>query len=571
MSQSEESPSLNETLSLDAAPPNRDLTGVTLGDFYVERMLGRGGMGEVYLARQISLNRQVALKVLRPDFLTRENYIKRFEAEATAVARLNHPNIVHVYTLGHIDHYRFIAMEYVQGTNLRDYLAKKGALDLSVALSVMKQAGVAIGAAGELGLVHRDIKPENILLTKKGQAKIADFGLCRDQDADQHHLTQPGVTMGTPLYMSPEQAQGYPADHRSDLYSLGVTFYHMLAGAPPFRAESALALALKHVKDKPVSLTVHRPDIPPELDALVLKLMAKKPEDRYQSAAEMLRDLSKIKGALNVATTSAVNVTTTEPISAVSPPNGVATSSGPRVSQTAQAAVSRLTALKLDWRQLSALVLLFLIGGGLVGWATRSKDLLAAGSVEPEVPALWMAPGWTEIKRQTNPESQYRYAQLVASVDDAEAAWLAVPGNFPHAREWISQSYIQLARTLLRRQDAERLKAFGAEIGRWSEGKTHEKEMSDIIAAGVKALSGDPDGVIDDFHNRIRLKELTDPSLIELGVEVTIQAMEATSRPGMPSRSLEPLRSIRRELLTKLFQFRLNAGQLRLGGRANSL
>ena len=210
-------------------------------------------MGEVYLARQVSLNRPVALKVLRPDLLTRPDYLSRFEAEATAVAKLNHPNIVHIYTLGVVDGVRFIAMEYVQGTNLREFLQKKGALDFPLALSIMRQAGVAVGAAGELGLVHRDIKPENLLLTRKGQVKVADFGLCRDLDAEEVHLTQPGITMGTPAYMSPEQAQGHTLDHRSDLYSLGVTFYHMLTGEVPFRADSPLAVALKHVKDTPVS------------------------------------------------------------------------------------------------------------------------------------------------------------------------------------------------------------------------------------------------------------------------------------------------------------------------------
>src|SRR5688500_13792956 len=146
----------------EADPPRRDLTGITLGDFQVERLLGRGGMGDVYLARQISLSRPVALKVLRPDLLTKPDYLKRFEAEAWAVAKLNHPNIVQIYTLGHVDDVRFIALEYVQGTNLRDLILKKGPLDLTLALSIMKQVGVAVGVAGELGLIHRDIKPENI-------------------------------------------------------------------------------------------------------------------------------------------------------------------------------------------------------------------------------------------------------------------------------------------------------------------------------------------------------------------------------------------------------------------------
>ena len=191
-------------------------------------------------------------------------------------------------------------MEYVQGTNLREYIIKKGALDLPLAFSIMRQTGQAIGAAGEVGLVHRDVKPENILMTKKGRVKVADFGLCRDQESDRVHLTQSGVTMGTPLYMSPEQAQGHAIDHRGDLYSLGVTFYHMLAGVPPFHAETALALALKQVREAPRSMLIHRPDLPPELDRLVLKLMAKDPADRYQSAAEMLADLAKIRDSLQI-------------------------------------------------------------------------------------------------------------------------------------------------------------------------------------------------------------------------------------------------------------------------------
>ena len=280
--------------------PHGDLTGVTLGDFQVEKLLGRGGMGEVYLATQVSLNRPVALKVLRPDFASNPTYLGRFRTEATAVAKLNHPNIVHVYTLGCVDEIHFIAMEYVQGTNLREYILKKGALDLPLAFSIMRQTGQAIGAAGEVGLIHRDVKPENILMTKKGRVKVADFGLCRDQEGDSVHLTQSGVTMGTPLYMSPEQAQGHAIDHRSDLYSLGVTFYHMLAGVPPFRAETALALALKQVREAPRSMLVHRPDLPVELDRLVLKLMAKYPADRYQSAAEMLADLAKIRDVLQI-------------------------------------------------------------------------------------------------------------------------------------------------------------------------------------------------------------------------------------------------------------------------------
>ena len=291
--------------------PHRDLTGVTLGDFQVEKLLGQGGMGDVYVATQLSLNRPVALKVLRSNYASNPTYLARLRSEATAVAKLNHPNIVHVYTLGCVDQINFIAMEYVQGTNLREYFIKKGALDLPLAFSIMRQTGQAVGAAGEVGLVHRDIKPENILITKKGRVKVADFGLCRDQESGSAHLTQHGSTMGTPLYMSPEQAQGHVTDHRSDLYSMGVTFYHMLAGVPPFHADTPLALALKQVREMPRSMLIHRPDLPAELDQLVLKLMAKSPEDRYQSAALMLADLAKIRDTLHIGASVAFSATAT--------------------------------------------------------------------------------------------------------------------------------------------------------------------------------------------------------------------------------------------------------------------
>src|SRR5262249_10824267 len=161
-----------------------------------------------------------------------------------------HPNIVHIYTYDLAGTIRFIAMEYVPGTNLREYLGRKGALELPAALSIMRQAALAVGAAGEIGLGHRDIKPENLLLTKKGEVKVADFGLCRDlAEGRRVDLTQPGTALGTPQYMSPEQCQGKELDHRSDLYSLGVTFFHILAGTPPFHAQNALAMALKHIHD----------------------------------------------------------------------------------------------------------------------------------------------------------------------------------------------------------------------------------------------------------------------------------------------------------------------------------
>jgi serine/threonine-protein kinase len=540
----------------------RDLTGTTLGDFQVERLLGRGGMGEVYLARQISLSRPVALKVLRPDLLTKPVYLGRFEAEATAVAKLNHPNIVHVYMLGNVEGVRFIAMEYVQGSNLRDYLVKKGGLDLPLALSIMKQAALAIGAAGEVGLIHRDIKPENLLLTRKGQVKVADFGLCRDQDADRLQLTQPGVTMGTPLYMSPEQAQGHELDHRSDLYSLGVTFYHMFAGEPPFKADAPLAIALKHVKDTPVSLAVHRPDLPPDLVKLVMKLMAKDPKDRYQSAAEMLRDLARIRESLN---TVAINVPDADLATIAAPrvrANGDPAAAFPAPSPAKTVATlsstlgQRMGSFRVNRRTLTLVVLLCLAAGSGWGWYTRPEDLLSERLEpvsEPPLPALWMAPNWKTIDQQKSVEAQYHYALLQAPADDQEAAWIAVPGYFPAARDWAARAYIQLARVLLRNRDSQRLKVFADEIARWNSAQSyeHEKELVTIVQAAAKAVGGDLEGVIVVLKT-LDIGATVDPALLELSLEVTMQAMQTALRNGTIESVPRDLRQLRDKFLNQL-------------------
>lgn len=282
-----------------------DITGRTLGDFQILRKIGSGGMGQVYLARQLSLKRNVAVKLLRNDLAANPNALKRFETEAHAVARLNHPNIVQVYHLGECDGLRYMVLEYVDGRNLRDFLARKGPPDLPVTLSIIKQVALALQKAHEQGIVHRDIKPENILLTRKVEVKVTDFGLSRffRNEEPEQHLTQSGVTLGTPLYMSPEQVQGQPIDHRSDIYSLGVSCYHLLAGEPPFRGKTAFDVAMKHVHETPRPLTEFRPDLPADLCAMVHKMMAKDPAQRYQSAKEILRDLHRVREGLGLLVT----------------------------------------------------------------------------------------------------------------------------------------------------------------------------------------------------------------------------------------------------------------------------
>jgi serine/threonine protein kinase len=287
-------------------PPGPDLTGRTLGDYRILRCLGQGGMGQVYLAEQLSLGRRVAFKVLRPDLAQgNPTALQRFKQEASSLARLTHANIVQVHAIGEAEGFAFMVLEYVEGRNLRDHLARKGSPDVLLILSIMRQVTSALQRAAEMGIVHRDIKPENILLNRKGEVKVADFGLARYLAPDQPpvSLTQSGITMGTPLYMSPEQVEGKPLDVRTDIYSFGVTCYHMVAGHPPFQGSTPFEVALQHVRGEPKPLAEVRPDLPPGLHAVIHKMMARDPTDRYQTARDLLRDLARVRESLSGQTT----------------------------------------------------------------------------------------------------------------------------------------------------------------------------------------------------------------------------------------------------------------------------
>ncbi len=270
-----------------------DLTNSVIGGYRVLHRLGRGGMSEVYLAFHENLRRHVALKVLRQDLVGSADHQTRFLQEARAAASLVHTNIVQVYDIGQFQNVHYIAQEYIPGNNLRAYIQRRGRLPLAESISILLQTAAALQKAASVGIVHRDIKPENILLTAEGEVKVADFGLARSRSQDTN-LTEVGITLGTPLYMSPEQIQGGAVDARSDLYSLGVTAYHMLAGRPPFEGDTALSLALQHMQNSPTDLVSLRPDVPAPLAAIVGKLLAKKPDDRFPSASMLIRALRDV-------------------------------------------------------------------------------------------------------------------------------------------------------------------------------------------------------------------------------------------------------------------------------------
>ena len=534
--------------------PARDLSGATLGDFRVEKLLGRGGMGEVYLAQQLSLGRPVALKVLRPDLLSSPASLARFEAEAATAARLNHPNIVHIYAVGGEGRARYIAMEYVPGWTLREYLERKGRPDLRLAFSIMRQATLAVGAAGEVGLVHRDIKPENLLMTRKGLVKVADFGLCRVEGASRPEMTQAGVTVGTPLYMSPEQVQGRPLDHRSDLYSLGVTFYHMLAGSPPFRGEASLAVAMRHVHEAPVSLGVHRPDLPEELLALVMKLLAKDPADRPQRADEVLADLARAReAALHLLGPPAGPAIPAQEGASASigifglslkldgPTPSLSPSPSPSRAVPAEAAPAR--------RGPGAAWLAAALAGGLAvgvaaAWLSRGEDVLsdAAAPVPAGPPGAWMFPAAAGVRHRATAEEQYRYAQIEAPPADREAAWLAVPGRFPGDRdhEWALRAYVQLVRHLLRLGDRSRLAGLAAELER--SGRADYVELSKVSQAAAAALGGQAESVNAEIAPLLTSLKLN-PPLAELALEVILRVMNPAPGSAPPSLDLTPLRN----------------------------
>ena len=265
------------------------------GRYVLIQSLGIGGMGEVYLAHDEVLDRDVALKVLRERYAGDEGSAGRFRREALSAASLSHPNIVQVYNKGETeDGTSYIVMEYVSGGTLGEQIEEEGPFEARKAAAAAAQIAEALGAAHERGVIHRDIKPQNVLLDSSGDLKVTDFGIARAADSS----SASSAVFGTAGYISPEQALGEPVGPASDLYSLGVVLYEMLTGELPYTADNSIALCMKHVTEPLRPPRELNPDIPEEMDALVVKLLAKKPTERYGSAAELLADLERVRDAL---------------------------------------------------------------------------------------------------------------------------------------------------------------------------------------------------------------------------------------------------------------------------------
>jgi tRNA A-37 threonylcarbamoyl transferase component Bud32 len=401
------------------------LVGQTLGEFFVRRLLGRGGMGEVYEADQTALQRRVALKVLREELVKDPAYLHRFQAEARTIARIQHPNIVSVITIGERDAVHYMAMEFVDGRNLRDHIARQGALEEKEAVAILKKTAAALQRAHEEGVVHRDVKPENILITRRtphrpSEVKVADFGLARRMTGEVS-VTQSGMTMGTPLYMSPEQIRGETVDPRSDVYSLGVTAYHMLAGEPPYTGETPMAVAVRHLQGNATPLGKIRPDVSPGLCQLVDRMMAVRVDERVQSAAEALKELNRWRPGATVPVMEAMEFSL--------PPPAIGGSQGPEKAKLAQTISHQIAKVRdvvgderrTHWLAPSSLAVALVVGAA-AAWAFREHDPFAA-SAESSIPypERFRAAG-LEID-PTDPEVHFHEANAQPAAAREAALW----------------------------------------------------------------------------------------------------------------------------------------------------
>jgi eukaryotic-like serine/threonine-protein kinase len=383
------------------------------GRYRIQRKLGAGGMADVYLAEDQELGRRVAIKILNGRHANDDQFIERFRREAKNAAALNHPNIVSIYDRGEAEHTYYIAMEFLDGRTLKELIVSRGAAPINVAIEYARQVLAALRFAHRHGIVHRDIKPHNVLVDGEGRVKVTDFGIAR---AGTSQMTEAGSIVGTAQYLSPEQARGGEVDPRSDLYSLGVVLYELLTGKTPFDGETPVEIAMKHLSNAPKPPSKLRPEIPPALDKVVLRALAKNPDERYQGADEMEADLERVaRGAPVSAATAATQVlpvpaaaaAAADPTSAtmIAPPSPARSRGVPPPVIEEEEYVERGGPERPLWPWLLAAA--FVIAAAIAGFFVWHE---LSGSTVKEPVALYVN------ERQAQAEQQIRAAHLVPAV-----------------------------------------------------------------------------------------------------------------------------------------------------------
>ena len=365
------------------------------GRYRILRKLGSGGMANVYLAEDEDLGRRVAIKILNERYAHDELFNERFRREAKSAAALSHPNIVSIYDRGEADGTPYIAMEVIEGRSLKELILTRGPLPIGQAIDYAKQILGALRFAHRHGIIHRDIKPHNILLGNENRLKVTDFGIAR---AGASQMTEVGSIMGTAQYLSPEQARGAPVAAASDVYSLGIVLYEMLTGQVPFNGDTAVEIAMKHLNEAPKPPSALRPEVTRELDQVILRALAKTPEDRYQTADELQEDLDRVEAGLPLSRETATAATAV--LSGVRPTQATQVLSAPPTTPVPRQPVAprrppppypprydreeppRRRRRWLPW----LIVLLLLAATGFAGWYVWTQLQDELGSAEVAVP-----------------------------------------------------------------------------------------------------------------------------------------------------------------------------------------
>jgi serine/threonine protein kinase len=401
-----EYPNTMTLCSVDAAVlqnPIDPLLGQTLaGKYLVEELIKRGGMGAVYQGKHVLMDKTVAIKVLRPALAVDDDVVARFSREAKAASRISHPHAVSVTDFGESENgVVFLVMEYLDGRTLKEVIRSEGAMPLTRAVEIIRQVTGALDAAHGQGVVHRDLKSDNIMVSQTNGgdwAKVLDFGIAKIQQpatVKDPDITAPNLVIGTPQYMSPEQcSQTQPLDARSDIYSLGIIIYEMLAGRVPFTGESATMIMMQHVQDPPPSVLATRPDLPPAVDGVITRALAKVPADRFQTAGELFAALSTAAGEDVLAAPRSIETVTSVPVGPAVDDLDEETVVRPRQShQYAQraAAPDALSSFS-PWRVIVPAVIVIVVVFGVVFLLTRG-----AGQPQPKP-----TPGQTELVADPN-------------------------------------------------------------------------------------------------------------------------------------------------------------------------